>query len=126
MKQFSLDEYLKNPTRPIVTRDGHSVRIICTDRKSDDYPIVALLQGPLCENTWCYRRDGLWLENTETSRDLLFAPENKSGWVNIYRTTFGTQVGEIYNSKEDAETLAKDYERAVAAYVTTIKIEWEE
>lgn len=35
MKQFSLDEYLKNPTRPIVTRDGRSVRIICTDRKSD-------------------------------------------------------------------------------------------
>lgn len=34
MKQFSIKEYLANPSRGIVTRDGRSVRIICTDRKS--------------------------------------------------------------------------------------------
>lgn len=29
MKQFNLTEYLKNPDRQIITRDGDSVRIIC-------------------------------------------------------------------------------------------------
>ena len=31
MRQFDLDKYLKNPNRKIVTRDGKSVRIVCTD-----------------------------------------------------------------------------------------------
>ena len=42
MKQFSLEEYLKNPDRKVVTRNGLPVRIICTDRK-DKWPIVALV-----------------------------------------------------------------------------------
>lgn len=44
MKQFNLEEYLKNPSRKVVTRDGRSVRIICTDRVSEKgYPLVALV-----------------------------------------------------------------------------------
>lgn len=42
MKQFSLSEYLKDTTRPIITRDGRSARIICTDRVGK-WPIVALI-----------------------------------------------------------------------------------
>ena len=45
MKQFSLTEYLKNPSRKIVTRDGRLVkRILCVDAKGD-YPIVALIKS---------------------------------------------------------------------------------
>lgn len=44
MKAFSLQEYLENPQRKLVTRDGRSVRIICTDKKSTGDPIVALLE----------------------------------------------------------------------------------
>ena len=42
MEQFSLAEYLKNPTRPIITRDGRIARIICTDAKriTADYPFI--------------------------------------------------------------------------------------
>lgn len=129
MEQFSLAEYLKNPTRPIVTRDGRSVRIICTDKADRDFPVVALITtNQKSEEVFLYTKNGKQRFNPESDLpfDLFFAPEKKSGWVNIYRTSFGNQIGEIYNSKEDAETLAKDYERAVAAYVTTIKIEWEE
>ena len=36
MKQFNLAEYLKNPERKIVTRDGRSVkRILCVDAKGE-------------------------------------------------------------------------------------------
>ena len=34
MKQFNLEEYLKDPSREIITRDGRPVRIICTNAKS--------------------------------------------------------------------------------------------
>lgn len=44
MKAFSLQEYLENPQRKIVTRNGDKIRIICTDKKSTGYPIVALLE----------------------------------------------------------------------------------
>ena len=44
MEQFSLQEYLENPQRKIVTRNGDKIRIICTDKKSTGYPIVALLE----------------------------------------------------------------------------------
>lgn len=33
MKQFDLQEYLKNPTRPIITRDGRAARIISCNSK---------------------------------------------------------------------------------------------
>ena len=31
MKEFNLNEYLKNPSQKVVTRDGRNVRIIYTD-----------------------------------------------------------------------------------------------
>ena len=33
MKQFSLSEYLKNPSRKVVTREGKTARIGCKDAK---------------------------------------------------------------------------------------------
>ena len=49
MKPFNLEEYLANPNRKIVTRDGRNVRIICTDRKDSDFPIVALVKNKYAE-----------------------------------------------------------------------------
>ena len=31
MKQFNLEEYLNNPSKKVVTRDGRAVKIYCTD-----------------------------------------------------------------------------------------------
>ena len=33
MKPFNLEEYLANPNRKIVTRDGRNARIICKIRR---------------------------------------------------------------------------------------------
>ena len=41
MKPFNLKEYLVNPLRKIVTRDGRPVRILCTDVKGH-CPVLAL------------------------------------------------------------------------------------
>ena len=39
MKPFNLEEYLANPNKELITRDGRKVkRILCTDVKSK-YPV---------------------------------------------------------------------------------------
>ena len=47
MKPFNLEEYLKNPSKKVVTRDGKDARIICTDRRDLNFPIVALVAKEL-------------------------------------------------------------------------------
>ena len=41
MKTFNLEEYKKNPSRKVITRDGRPVRILCTDAKGY-CPVFAL------------------------------------------------------------------------------------
>ena len=45
MKPFNLEEYLENPSRKVVMRNGTPVRIICTDSKFYR-PIIALAKKP--------------------------------------------------------------------------------
>lgn len=133
MKQFNLDEYLANPSKKVVTRDGRSVRICCTDRKNEEQPIVALIYSPTEDSEYVatYRKDGRWSTyGCANELDLCFAPEKHEGWVNIYkagvqRETLGCLVtryvgSSIWPTEEAAKTAAD------ADDIVTIKIEWEE
>ena len=130
MEEFSLEKYLENPNRKVVTRDDRSARIICTDRLDENYPVIALVNNEDSEGCCCYTAFGKLYayKNRDCEFDLFFAPEKKIGWTNVYKYTFGgTHLGEvIYNSKEEAENNAKVYETDINTYITTIKIEWEE
>ena len=75
MKPFNLEEYLANPTMKIVTRDGRNVRIVCTNRKDSNYPIIALIELGDREVTAQYTKYGTYHFNIESERDLFFAPE---------------------------------------------------
>ena len=122
MKHFSLNEYLKNPDRKIITRDGKDARIICTNRNHHKYSVVALIQKDCAEIVQCYTTEGRYMGGMQSAEDLFFAPEKKEGWVNMYKTRSGAaQIGQIYSSKEEAEMGRKD-----ANYISTAKIEWEE
>ena len=122
MKQFNLDEYIKNPSRKIVTRDGRPVRIVCTDFGNEFYPIIGELQDEKYPMPKSFTDKGKFSEfDIEDELDLFFESERKEGWINIFKGedfyhTF------IYNSKEDAEKQGETFYN----YVTTIKIEWEE
>ena len=122
MKQFNLKEYLENPSRKIVTRDGNNVRIICTDRKDTDYPIVALIDSRGKEETLSYTKNGYFYYNERKDvNDLFFAPEKHEGWVNIYKD--GDHIYssmDIFKTKEKAEALS------CRSCIATVKIEWEE
>ena len=126
MKQFSLEEYLKNPLRKVVTRDGRNVRILCTDREDLDFPIITLIKKKLGggEVIYAHTKDGLYCNTCSTIHDLFFAPEKHEGWINIYRNEdedyYKGMV--IFSSKEDAIEKGRRF----SDYITTTKIEWEE
>ena len=121
MKQFSLEEYLKNPSKKVVTRDGRKVRIICTDRRNTECPIVALINEECDEVVYWYSKDGKVIPDDLTDWDLFFAPEKHEGWINIYKDEREHYFGKfIYPSKADAEAVAD------STCIATAKIEWEE
>ena len=126
MKPFSLEEYLKNPNRKVVTGDGRNVRIICTDSKIRHYPIIALVEEPSrFENLFSYTEGGQMISYEPSEKyDLFFAPEKHEGWINIFKgNNFYHAENEIvYNSKKEAEIQGKNY----MSYIATVKIEWEE
>lgn len=62
----------------VVTRDGHDVRILCYDRNSNDYPIVALVQSKDDEDDGVntYTKNGKYVNvNYEDTHDDLFIEE---------------------------------------------------
>ena len=122
MKQFNLEEYLENPERKVVTRDGRPVRIICTDRKGAT-PIIALVNDGLSEELGhAFYSDGKIFSDEDNELDLFFAPEKHEGWINIYADINDNSHpgNHIFESKEEAE---EEGEKG-SGYVTTIKIEW--
>ena len=126
MKRFSLEEYLKNPSKKVITRDSRNVRIICTDAKSD-YPIIALVKEQYNdkEEIYTFTENGLGkFSPNKGLNDLFFAPEKKEGYVNILKIDNYCYLGSstIFNSKEEAEEAKKSY----LTYAITAKIEWEE
>ena len=121
MKQFSLEEFLKNPNRKVVTRDGRAVKIHCTDYLGIQ-PIFATIEGDAYPCTFC--KNGRYMINEESPRDLFFATKKHKGWVNIFKGEGYRYTGDafIYKSREDAEKQGKSF----SDYIATVKIEWEE
>ena len=125
MKAFPLEEYLKNPERKVVTRDGRNARIMGTDAKRAYYPVLALVDKGSHEASIFYTKNGQYCFGEENSYDLFFAPEKYEGWVNILKGTHDARYIEhtrIFKTKEDAEKALECY----SDYITTAKIEWEE
>ena len=124
MKQFKLDEYLKNPTKKVITGSGESVRIICTNKLDSTTPIVALIYKGAEEVIQLYTKEGKVTNKYPCfEHDLFFAPVKKEGWINIYKINSVISPGpRAYDTKEEAESAAVDKFN----YISTIKIEWEE
>ena len=124
MKEFNLEEYLKNPSRKVVTRDGRKVRIVCTDRAgSQTKPVVALITLPngdeVIKTFW---DNGIETAGSEDKNDLFFAPTKYTDYINLYRDESVYFLGAVYTSEEYAKNIARGNDQ----YITTIKVEWEE
>ena len=127
MKQFNLQEYLANPSRQVVTRDGRKVRIVCTDRAGLNVkPIVALITLPNGDEiVKCFWEDGIETKGVEENiYDLFFVSTKHEGWININMWPDGERDtnGIIYDTELDVPNMSPVGGKRVA----TIKIEWEE
>ena len=122
MKQFDLKEYLKDPNKKVVTRDGRNARIVCTDRKGTEYSVVALCtMSSGSEDCYFYLPNGKMYLYADSCLDLFFAPEKHTAWTNIYKSEDGVYAnGGLFESKEEA------LENSYSLKIATCKIEWEE
>lgn len=103
--------------KPVYTRDGRKVRILCYDLKSSGYPIVAAVETNdyLTESISAYDKNGRFDHDEENNNDLMMLPQKKEGWIIIHKEA-------IYD-KETAEKIAKE---TTADVIRIQKIEWEE
>ena len=127
MKQFNLEEYLANPSKKVVTRDGRNVkRVLCTDAMGP-YPIVVLIEKSDNTEDFAvqYTKEGKYFISGTNNKDLFFAPEKHEGWLNLFKDTLGIIYGGcVYTSKDEAKE--EEYPTDRESHVATVKIEWEE
>ncbi len=123
MKPFDLQAAKSG--KPVCTRDGRKARIICFDRESIGFPIIALVKNGDTECVYQFDDKGRSnIDDEERGYDLMMLPEKKEGWVNVYRDCDGANITKddnIYSSKEaSAQVIDRDN------YIATTKINWEE
>lgn len=119
MKQFNLQEYLANPKRQVVTRDGRKVRIVCTDFDNPDFPIVGEIQG----NKWplSFATNGEAIKGRPLACDLFFAPTIVKRWGIVYR-----KAERLFDTREQAEMWMEKADEGEKKFCSVCKVEWEE
>lgn len=124
LREFDLEAAKSG--KPVYTRDGRKARIICFDAKCN-LPIIALVTNTGGnESLIRYYSNGSFTNLNKAGCDLMMLPEKKEGWVNVYHYDNDDSSNRgcrfIYDTKEQAVKEAG----AGSAYITTVKISWEE
>lgn len=121
LKPFDLQK--AKAGKPVCTRDGRSVRILCFDAKRrDEKNIIALVPSkgyPGFEDLIAYPDNGIYYGEHENDNNLMMMPEKKEGWVNVYKG--GLLDTKSYPTEKEAFDKA-----SLNDYVDTVKINWEE
>ena len=123
MRPFNLEKAKEG--KPVCTRDGRPVRIICYDQ-NNTYKLIALVCGEDGhEVAYSYTETGRWRNDQESLIDLFMVePKRYEGYVNIL---YGDKAmpfimgAAIFKSYEDAIDEGKKRDD----YATTIKIYFE-
>lgn len=123
MKEFDLEA--AKAGKPVCTRDGKDVRIICFDRKgtADGISIVALVREKDNYESICtYYLNGKYHLIEGFDLDLMMKSEKIERWVNIYYSpTTGHKTVSLYETEKEAmySVDRSDF------YIGTAKIELE-
>ncbi len=85
-------------SKPVQTRDGRKVRILCTDAKSA-YPVIGLIEdcGHEVQGTWT--AGGRNHRAFETDYDLINAPTKRTVWIDKAALALGRLIGTYYTDK---------------------------
>lgn len=130
MKPFNLEE--AKAGKPVCTRDGRDVRILCFDVKNENFPIIALVHNSIgnVEYDCSYTNDRFCVSSEhESIDDLMMKGEKKQGWLAIYRSRHNKdgRVGgttHLFSSKEEVEILLR--KMGVTDICEIKQIEWED
>ena len=124
MKQFNIDE--AKAGKPVCTRDGRDVRLICFDFKTHrrDYPLVALIKDGDMETLSEYSVDGKSIMK-RSEYDLFMKTVVKlEGYVNVFDFAGKPAVfSQVYATEQKAKEIGEKNSRY---YVGTAKIVMEE
>ena len=87
--------------KPVQTRDGRKVRILCTDMDGEPDTVVGIVgDGPHNELVHSWKANGHFMfDDVEEPLDLINVPETRVVWVNMYPDG----VASFYSMKEDAD-----------------------
>jgi hypothetical protein len=108
-----------DPTKPPhQTRDGRPARILATDIRHPNEPIVAAVDYGEYEVVRCYKPNGRWHDGRTPENDLVNVPQKRKRWLNIYR---GNYSGELCHTRDEADANA-----VMGARIACIEIEWED
>lgn len=133
LKPFNLEAAKSG--KPVCTRDGRKVRIICFDRvtnSTNEYTghLIVLVTNPNGdEQSFYYTEKGNLAGEDEYDNlkwDLMMLPEKKEGWINIYpnelkiKSCLAVSGEKVYPTKELAEY------HALHDCIATVPVEWEE
>lgn len=116
MKQFNLEEYLKNPSRKVITRDSRSVRIVCTDMIGTVYPILAICRIDPTHDYYIQALENLVLVHVQILIFSLLRKNMRDG--DDYHTS--VQIPYLSKSEAISHIMKND------DYVRTVKVEWED
>ena len=102
MERFNLEEWLKDKSRKVVTKDGRPVRIICWDRQSndDDRCIVGLVDNSVREDTMYFDKLGHYSTYSNGFCDLFFSDEDE---LTEFENAFGIAMMEVPEPEEKEE-----------------------
>lgn len=92
-------------TTLVTTRNGKSVRILCTDGPGIQ-PVIGIIDGFIGPSFWTL--DGLYLEksyNQLSDFDLINPPQKEVRYVNVYPPD---EFSRTYFTRQDADTLANN------------------
>jgi hypothetical protein len=122
MRPFNIDDARQG--KPVCTRDGRDVRIVCWDMNGEFYSLLAVIENEDGTEYGCeFRKNGkMNPTDRESDLDLFMKSETKTGWVNIYRNS----VSREYRAIWDSEVRAKNNIEKSGSYITTVPITWEE
>lgn len=110
---------------PVVTRNGHPARILCTDcRDENGYTVIAAIMHRGEESVERYSVYGEWYRGKENDLDLLMVSTKRKGWVNLCRHEDG-RIG-AYNNVYSTEELARGHSGCLVGCIATVPVEWEE
>ena len=120
MRKFNLEE--AKTGKPVVTRTGRPVRILCWDAKGRD-PIVGLVELETTSYLIQCGKDGVFQHGCETDQDLFMKSEKKEGYIyfelsEVYKKTGIIETFGVFESFEDASELSNSYNNPIISKIT--------